>query len=95
MNKLRLSGFLGWLYLKHFIGCHDVLILGKSPIKRQRPLMTITVDRDVKHQSNKQMNKLRWHTILITCFQTTYDPTELKIVSHDCYGNTQKKSILV
>ena len=40
-----------------FAGCHDILILGKSPIKwRQRPDMTLSVDWDVKHQF-KQTNK--------------------------------------
>ena len=39
------------------VGCHDILILGKSPIKwRQRPDMTLAVDWDVKHQL-KQTNK--------------------------------------
>ena len=33
------------------VGCHDVLILGKSPIKwKQHPNMTTAVDWDVKHQ---------------------------------------------
>ena len=39
------------------VGCHDILILGKSPIKwRQRPDMTVAVDWDVQHQF-KQTNK--------------------------------------
>ena len=34
-----------------FFGCHDILILGKSPIKwGQRPNMTIAVDWDFQHQ---------------------------------------------
>ena len=38
------------------VGCHDILILGKSPIKwRQCPDMTLAVDWDVKHQF-KQTN---------------------------------------
>ena len=38
-------------------GCHDILILGKSPIKwSQRPDMTLAVDWDVTHQF-KQTNK--------------------------------------
>ena len=42
--------------MKH-IECHDILNLGKSPIKcRQRPDMTIAVDWDRKHQF-KQTNK--------------------------------------
>ena len=33
-----------------FVGCYDILVLGKSPIKwRQRPDMTLAVDWDVKH----------------------------------------------
>ena len=39
------------------IGCHAILILGKSPMKRkQRNDMTLAVDWDVKHQF-KQTNK--------------------------------------
>ena len=38
------------MYEAHF-ECHDILILGNSPIKwRQRPDMTIAVDWNVKHQ---------------------------------------------
>ena len=43
-----------------FFGCHDILILGRSPIKwRQHPNMTIAVDWDInlKHQF-KQEHKL-------------------------------------
>ena len=41
---------------KALVGCHDI-ILGKSPIKwRQRPVMVMAVDCDVKHQF-KQTNK--------------------------------------
>ena len=33
------------------VGCHDTVILRKSPIEwRQRPDMTTAVDWDVKHQ---------------------------------------------
>ena len=40
----------GSIFEAHF-ECHDILMLGKSPIKwRQRPDMTIAVDWDVKHQ---------------------------------------------
>ena len=40
----------GFIYEAHF-ECHDILMLGKSPIKwRQRPDMTVAVDRDEKHQ---------------------------------------------
>ena len=43
------------------VGCHDIFILGKSPIKwRQRPDMALAVDWDVKHhfQTNKNNNVL-------------------------------------
>ena len=48
----------GWLYLyeAHF-ECHDILMLGKSPMKlRYRPDMTISADWDVKchFKQNKQ-----------------------------------------
>ena len=47
---ISLIGLIGWLYMKHF-GCHDVLILGTSPIKwRQRPDMIIAVDWGTKPQ---------------------------------------------
>ena len=37
----------GYIYEAHFV-CHDILMLGKSPIKwRQRSDMTIAVDWDV------------------------------------------------
>ena len=38
--------------MKHILPeCHDILMLGKSPIKwGQRPDMTIVVDWDIKHQ---------------------------------------------
>ena len=50
-----------WLSLvvisKALVGCHNILILGKSPIKwRQHPDMTLAVDWDVKNQF-KQTNK--------------------------------------
>ena len=35
------------------VGCHDILILGKNPIKwRQCPDLTLAVDWDVMHQFN-------------------------------------------
>ena len=38
-------------YILSTSGRHDVLLLGKSPIKwRQHPDMTLAVDCDVKHQ---------------------------------------------
>ena len=41
-------------YIQALVGCHDILILGKSPVKwRQHPNMTLAVDWDVKH---KKMN---------------------------------------
>ena len=44
------------VYEAHF-ECHDILMLGKSPIKwKQRPDMTIAVDWDVKHHIKKQIN---------------------------------------
>ena len=50
---------VGWFYLKALFGCHDILLLGTSPIKwRQRPDMTIGVDWEVKHQF-KQINSQR------------------------------------
>ena len=40
-----------WMDILKCLLCHDILILGKSPIKwRQHPDMTIAVDWDVKHQ---------------------------------------------
>ena len=44
----------GYIYEAHF-KCHDILMLGKSPIKwRQHPDMNIAVDWDVKHQVKKK-----------------------------------------
>ena len=42
--------------------CHDILMLGKSPIKwRQCPDMTVAVDWDVKHQFKQtNSNKLKF-----------------------------------
>ena len=40
----------GYIYKAHFV-CHEILMLGKSPIKwKQSPDITIAVDWDVKHQ---------------------------------------------
>ena len=33
VHIISLFGLIWWLYLKHFFGCHDILMLGKSPIK--------------------------------------------------------------
>ena len=43
---------VGWLYLQAHFGCHDTLMLGRSPIKsRQHPDMTIAVGWDAKRIS--------------------------------------------
>ena len=58
-----LSSVHGYNYEAH-LECHDILMLGKSPMKwRQRPDMTIAVNRDVKHQL-KQTNKQKQTCIL-------------------------------
>ena len=45
--------------MKHNFECHDILMLGKSPIKwKQRPDMTIAVDWGVKHQF-KQSSRMQ------------------------------------
>ena len=45
----------GYIYEAHF-EWHDILMLGKSPIKwRQHPDMTTAVDWDVKHQLYKKL----------------------------------------
>ena len=49
----------GWVVIlfEALFGCHDILILGKSPIKwRQHSNMTLAVDWDAKPQF-KQTNK--------------------------------------
>ena len=50
--------WLSWkVIFQAIVGCHGILILGKSLIKwRQRPDMTLAVDLDVKHQTNKTSN---------------------------------------
>ena len=50
-----------WLnWVAHF-ECHDILILGKSPIKwRQRPDKTIAVDWDIKHLFKQTKEKLNY-----------------------------------
>ena len=46
---ISLFGLVEWIF-QALVGCHNILILGKSPIKwRQRPDMTLAVDWDVKH----------------------------------------------
>ena len=51
--------WLTWMVIvQALIGCHDILILGKSPINwRQRPDMTLAVDLYIKHQF-KQTNNI-------------------------------------
>ena len=54
----------GYIYEAHF-ECHDILMLGKSPIKwSQRPDMTITVGWDVKHQFNSIQKQKAYGTYL-------------------------------
>ena len=51
---ISLSGLLGWLYSKPSLGCHGILIFGKSYIEwRQHPGMTIAVywDEQTKYNS--------------------------------------------
>ena len=44
-------------YFEALFGCHEILILGRSPIKwRQRRDMSIAVDWDVKHQFKQSIN---------------------------------------
>ena len=46
-TPISLFGLFVWIF-QALVGCHDILILGKSPIKwRQRPDMTLAVDWDV------------------------------------------------
>ena len=55
----------GYIYEAHF-ECHDILMLGKSPIKRRQcPDMTVAVDWDEKHQF-KQTNQQTIFIILIS-----------------------------
>ena len=42
---ISLYGLVGWIF-QALAGCHDILILGKSPINWD---MTLAVDWDVKH----------------------------------------------
>ena len=54
------------------VGCHDILILGKNPIKwRQRSDMTIAVDWDIKHQF-KQIKTI----IVLLNTKETVDPSQ-------------------
>ena len=46
------------IFMKHTFECHDILLLGISPIKwRHRPDMTIAVDWDVMHQFKQIQTK--------------------------------------
>ena len=59
-------------------GCHDVLILGKSPIKlRHRPDMTMAVDFDVKHRHSVNLKCLYFTAVMrILILYVSHDPTE-------------------
>ena len=64
--------FLGWMVIFHaLVGCHDILILGKSLVKwRQRPNMTLAVDWDVQHQFNQTNIIERTVYICLNCLLT-------------------------
>ena len=49
--------WLSWMViLEALVGCHDILTLGKSPIKwRQCPDMTFAFDWDVKHEVKQKL----------------------------------------
>ena len=55
---------IGPLVFEALVGCHDIFILGKNPIKlRQHPDMSMAVDWDghVKHQFKlTKTNVLSW-----------------------------------
>ena len=53
--------WLSWVVIfQALAGCHDNLILGKSPLKwRHRPDKTLAVDWDVKHQLKRKKKKKR------------------------------------
>ena len=56
------------MYETHF-ACHDILMLGKSPIKwRQRPDMTIAVDWDAR----KASNQIKLSECFTLCCMDTY-----------------------
>ena len=49
----------GYIYEAHDFECHDILMLGKSPIKwRQRPDMAIAVEWSIKHQFKQTIRDL-------------------------------------
>ena len=71
-----------WIVIfQALVGCHDIRILGKSPIKwRQRPDMTLhaAVDWGVKHQfKNSKSNKSKCQKRNVSC---------LEIQKKTCFG---------
>ena len=79
---MRITLFwLSWMNtFQALVGCHDILILGKNPIKwRQRPDMTLAVDWDVKHQF-KQINKQVTKEMVCTLQLPTVNTIRLKIL---------------
>ena len=58
IHNALLAKLGGYIYEAHF-ACHDIVMLGKSPIKwRQRPDMTIAVDWDVNHEFNQNKQRI-------------------------------------
>ena len=58
--------WLSWLFIFeiHF-GCHDNLILGKSPIKwGRRPDMTMTVDGDATNKNGLSCSECNTYTCI-------------------------------
>ena len=50
-SRRGIAGLSCMFLFEALVGCHDILILGRSPMKwRQRPGMTIAVDWDFKFQ---------------------------------------------
>ena len=67
--RINLVGLLGWLYF----GCHDVLMLVRSPIKLgQRPGMTVVLTRTLNHNSSKQTLILFVVSVNITLWVDTF-----------------------
>ena len=64
--------WFGWMVIfQALVGCHDILILGKSPIKwRQRPDMTVAVDWDVKHQFKQKKTCILYPVVSTTAKYT-------------------------
>ena len=56
--------WLSWMVIfEALCGCHDVLILGKGPVKRrQRPDMVMVVEYDIQHLF-KQTNTYRCNAV--------------------------------